>query len=141
MNARLSAKWFEVHRESATEILSLLADDAENGALRSASDAEWPAVLEAFWARRDAASGGPGEARREVQARVEAVCTLFVEPFRSPGWKTDRGRVWIRFGRPDRRTESAGDFDHPATEVWEYDVPRRVLVFVDRGSGEFWFTG
>jgi GWxTD domain-containing protein len=142
LHARVSEAWFAANRTAAVEILGLLASRSEADALRDAPEAEWSAALATFWERCGVASGIPVDAfRREIQDRVESACTLFVEPFRYPGWKTDRGRIWIRWGRPTRRTESAGDLDRPATEVWEYESPRRVFVFVDRGSGEYWLSG
>jgi hypothetical protein len=67
---------------------------------------------------------------------------MFEEPFRKPGWRTDRGRILVRFGNPQRRTVRTADFEGPASELWEYDSPRRLFFFVDeRGSGEFWLRG
>ena len=35
-----------------------------------------------------------------------------------------------------------GGFDGPASELWEYESPRRTFFFVDeRGSGEYWLRG
>jgi GWxTD domain-containing protein len=140
--ARLTPEWFVTHRGDALDILSLVATDDEIGALRAAEGAAWGDALASFWKAHDPSPGtGENEFQREIEERVETVASLFVEPFRSPGWKTDRGRVWVRFGRPDRRTTSSGDFDHAGREVWEYDSPRHVFVFVDRGSGEYWLSG
>jgi GWxTD domain-containing protein len=70
---------------------------------------------------------------------MESAATLFHEPFRRPGWRTDRGRILVKYGRPSQRTVRAGDLDSSASELWEYESPRRVFFFVDdRGSGEFW---
>ncbi len=142
VNAQATPAWFASQRERALEILSLCIDDRDVDALRATAVPDWTAALETFWRARDPSPGTPeNELTREILARVDAVCTLFVEPFRHPGWKTDRGRIWMRYGRPARRSESTGDFDRPSTEIWEYDVPRHVFVFVDRGSGEYWLSG
>ncbi len=140
--ARLRPQWFAAHRETTIEILRVVADSEELGGLERAGSEAWPDSLQAFWNRRDPTPGAPpNEFLEQLQERLETTCTLFVEPFRQPGWKTDRGRTWLRYGPPDRRTSNAGEIDRPATEVWEYDAPRRVLVFVDRGSGEYWLSG
>jgi len=141
LQGRVTPAWFEANRRATIEILSLIADEDETDRLEAAEGAQWPGALAAFWERHEISPDTPDQLRREMQERVEAVCTLFVEPFRHPGWKTDRGRIWIRFGRPARRSQSTGDFDRPATEIWEYDAPRRTFVFVDRGSGEYWLSG
>jgi GWxTD domain-containing protein len=137
---RLTPQWFTLQRKEAWEVLELVATDEDSRALRGASDDEWPARVAAFWAARDPSPGTPeNEFRDSIQQRMEAAATLFVEPFRKPGWRTDRGRTLIRFGTPDRRSVRTGDFEGPASELWEYDSPRRLFFFVDeRGSGEFW---
>lgn len=142
LDARLTPAWFQLHRSEALEILALVADREEVAKLESMPADGWRDALAAFWKQHDPSPGTEeNEFLRDVQDRVEAATTLFIEPFRSPGWRTDRGRVWLRYGRPDRRTASTGDFDRPGREVWEYDSPRRVIVFVDRGSGEYWLSG
>ena len=66
---------------------------------------------------------------------LETAATLFDEPFRRPGWRTDRGQVFLKYGRPVRRTVRSADFEGPASELWEYESPRRLFFFVDeRGS-------
>ena len=142
LDARLTPAWFTRHRGEATEILALRTSEAEVSELKSAPSEGWGEALTAFWKSRDPSPGTEeNEFLRDLEERVETASTLFVEPFRSPGWRTDRGHAWIRSGRPDRRTTSIGDFETPGREVWEYDAPRRVLVFVDRGSGEYWQSG
>ena len=36
---------------------------------------------------------------------------------------TDRGRILLQFGNPERRTVHKGSFEDPASELWEYDSP------------------
>lgn len=136
-------QWFASDPSRACEILALCADGEDVDALRgAASSGGWSAALDAFWARHDPSPGtADNEYRREILGRIDAIGTRFAEPFRYPAWKTDRGRIWMRYGQPARRSESPGDFDRPATEIWEYDAPRHVFVFVDRGSGEYWLSG
>ena len=138
--ARLTSTWFKSHRRDALEAFRIFATPEEYEVLARAPAEEWPARVDEFWEGRDPTPGTPtNEFRDEMQARMEAAATLFDEPFRRPGWKTDRGRILLQYGRPDRRTLREADFDGPARELWEYDSPRRVFLFVDdRGSGEFW---
>jgi GWxTD domain-containing protein len=140
---RLTAQWFLLHREAAFEVLEMLGTDSEVRALRGASDAGWASAVEAFWAGRDPDPREAGNPFRDaVQERMETAASLFEEPFRRPGWRTDRGRILVRYGHPQRRTVRSADFEGPASELWEYDSPRRLFFFVDeRGSGEFWLRG
>ena len=143
LQARVSQAWFLLNPEDALDVFEIIASRDEWRALREAPRGEWPARVEEFWAGRDPTPGSDARTYREqIQERMEAAATLFLEPFRRPGWKTDRGRILLEFGPPTRRTVREGDLDATPSELWEYEAPRRVFFFVDeRGSGEFWLRG
>ena len=86
-----------------------------------------------FWARRDEdLRDNLHELKMEVYARVAETNKRFTELPR--GWRTDRGRVWLMFGRP---TTIRSDFeDENAT--WNYFAPglQRQLAF-NNEAGEF----
>jgi GWxTD domain-containing protein len=143
LHVRLTAQWFETRRKSALEVFEQVADGDEFDTLRGGEGAEWTQRVRQFWAKHDPSPGTEeNEFRDTVQARMETAATLFVEPFRQPGWRTDRGHVLLRYGEPVRRARIDGTFERSASEFWEYDAPRRTFLFVDeRGSGEFWLQG
>jgi GWxTD domain-containing protein len=138
--AKLTPAWFETHRDEALDVFRIIAAPEELAALEGATGEAWAERVHGFWNGRDPGGGSGGNAfRDEIQSRMEAAATWFDEPFRRPGWKTDRGRVLLLHGQPDRRTVMTAGLEGPAREVWEYDAPRQVFVFVDeRGAGEFW---
>jgi GWxTD domain-containing protein len=138
--ARLTPAWFVTHRDEALDVFRMIAVPDELEPLEKGAEETWAERVRAFWAGRDPSPESPeNEFREEIQSRMEAAATWFDEPFRRPGWKTDRGRILLRHGHPDRRTATEADFDGPARELWEYDAPRQVFLFVDeRGAGEFW---
>lgn len=137
---RLTALWFIEHRQEAQEVFDIIAPSDEAKALHAASPSEWAKKVDEFWARHDPDPTTPrNEYREQIEARMETAATLFDEPFRRPGWRTDRGQVFLKYGPPARRTVRPADFEGPASELWEYESPRRLFFFVDeRGSGEFW---
>jgi len=143
VTVRLSPNWFVARREEALEVFQIVAEGPEWDRLRNASEGEWARRVEEFWDRHDPSPRTAGnEYREEIQRRMEAAATMFVEPFRTPGWRTDRGRVMLRLGPPARRSHESGDFDRPPSELWEYDSPRRFFLFVDeQGTGEYWLRG
>lgn len=143
LTVHLTAGWFVTRRERAAEVFHIIADDDEWKRLDGASEAEWMERVAEFWQGRDPSPGSiRNEYRDEIQQRMEAAASLFVEPFQRPGWKTDRGRVLLQYGVPSRRARHSADFDRPASEVWEYESPRRTFLFIDiQGSGEFWLRG
>jgi hypothetical protein len=65
-----------------------------------------------------------------------------------PGWKTDRGRIYIRFGPPEEIDShpAANGGQTPAHETWQYrlieGVGNNVLMeFVDtKSNGEYQMT-
>jgi GWxTD domain-containing protein len=140
--ARVTADWFVLNREEALEVFEAIAEIEELESLQKAGPEEWASRVEAFWSGRDPSSSTPeNEYRDAIEARIELAAAMIAEPFQNP-WKTDRGRVLLEHGRPDRRTAREAGFDTPASEVWEYDSPPRVFIFVDiRGSGEFSLQG
>ncbi len=86
-----------------------------------------------FWARRDEDLRDNLHAlKMEVYARVAEANKRFTGLPR--GWRTDRGRVWVMFGRP---TTIRSDFEDENT-TWNYFAPGlgRQLAF-DNAAGEF----
>jgi len=54
------------------------------------------------------------------------------------GWKTDRGKTYIRFGAPDRIDQSLQRNDWSQYEVWEYFKWQKRFIFLDRhGFGDY----
>jgi len=54
-----------------------------------------------------------------------------------PGWKTDRGKIYIQYGQPDRVKKLEGNFGE-RMELWEYFQKDINFMFVDQqGFGEY----
>ena len=71
------------------EFKALTTDDARNK------------FIEAFWERRNPVPGsGRNEYREEHYRRIAYVNDRFPDK-KLPGWKTDRGRIYITYGPPD----------------------------------------
>ena len=145
----ISDQWMVANYDEVLDYLAYVASREEIETLRSAaSAAERRAAWDAFWARRDPVPASPiNEYREEFFERVRVAAEQFAESGR-PGWRTDRGEVYIVLGAPDRvvtgqieRRDIAGALD--AIE-WLYDRPRRgtiELLFLDRdGFGRYEMT-
>ncbi|MFB3099953.1 MAG: GWxTD domain-containing protein, partial [Gammaproteobacteria bacterium] len=50
------------------------------------------------------------------------------------GWKTDRGRVTLKYGEPDNINKNSALGDNRAYEIWEYYHQEGgvIFVFVDK---------
>lgn len=92
--------------------------------------------LTAFWARRDQSPGQPGNPLRDdFYARIGYVDRAFRDPGRgaTPGWRTDRGRIYLKYGAPDEKWERPQEGQTPPLEVWRYTKTRnRFFIFADR---------
>ncbi len=92
--------------------------DQELKAFKSLSnDEERDAFIEAFWQRRNPNPDSPeNEFREEHYRRIEYANEHFAAG--KPGWKTDRGHMYIAYGKPDSTEShpSGGTYDRPMDE-------------------------
>jgi len=93
---------------------------------------------ENFWKRRDPTPETPeNEALSEFYQRV-AYSNQHFSTGGMPGWKSDMGRIYILYGRPDEVERYPFNFDKPPEERWHYYRDRRTFIFVDRdGFGRY----
>ena len=99
----------------------------------------WSALLAAA---DSAEPRGASEALRAYFARI-AVADQRYRDEGGPGWLTDRGRVFVTLGEPDRMVERAIPGAEPGRRAlaWEYVRYSTQLVFVDRtGFGQWRLT-
>ncbi len=119
------------------------------------TDEERENFIELFWRRRDPdPDTDENEYREEYYERIAYANEHYASGI--PGWKTDRGRVYIMYGKPDELEThpSGGSYDRPSYEgggntttypfeVWFYRYLPGIgsgieIEFVDpTGSGEY----
>ena len=92
-----------------------------------------------FWKRRDQTPGTPvNEARQVFYEWVAYADKNFGEKGRvsAPGWRTDRGRIYVKFGSPDEQLDRVQAGRAVPYQVWRYRRGRdRYYVFADRSNG------
>ena len=131
------------------EVVYIITNGERDAFIRLTTNEEKDKFIEQFWARRDPT---PGTARNEFQEehyrRIGYANARFAERAGLPGWKTDRGRMYIVFGPPDElESHPAGSAErlYPF-EQWRYRYIESVgtnviLDFEDRArNGEFRMT-
>ena len=91
--------------------------------------------LRTFWGRRDPTPGTP---RNEEEERFYAGIAEANRRFREggaaeiPGWRTDRGRIFLRYGPPDETLRRPQAGSTAPYEVWKYTKTRaRKFLFYD----------
>jgi GWxTD domain-containing protein len=101
--------------------------------------------IEAFWRTRDPNPTTPqNEYRDEHRARLDHANRYFGRDSASPGWKTDRGRIYIKLGKPQDIERFPATRDLVPTELWFFsgDNPGlpghfHLIFFKPRGYGEY----
>ena len=114
--------------------------------LKLQSDRERDIFIEAFWRQRDPTPGTPeNEFKTEHFRRIAYADRVLGRVTSRPGWKTDRGRIYIILGEPRDIEKYEGKASTYDTEVWFYQgltdlgLPPAfyVVFFKASGSGEF----
>ncbi len=123
--------------DDTLDILSLIASRDELKGLRDSGEADRAEEWSKFWSTRNPdATASQNEALQEHLRRVRFVMKEFSQL--GPGWRSDRGRVYLRHGRPDR-IEHASDSRYQGDyEIWRYGGMGRAFVFYDMfGLGDY----
>ncbi len=140
------------------DVAYIITDEERKAFKRLSTDDEREAFIEAFWQRRDPTPDTEeNEYKEEHYRRIAYANDHFASGI--PGWKTDRGRIYIMYGPPDEIDDhsSGGTYDRPIEEGggttstfpfvdWTYRYIAGVgtnikIEFVDTTmSGEFHMT-
>src|SRR5437868_5218913 len=107
-----------VYKKWLDEDVRYIITDEEKSAFKQLSnDEERDNFIEAFWARRDPTPDTvENEFKEEHYARIAYANEHFAAGI--PGWKTDRGRMYIMYGKPDEIDShpSGGSYNRPMEE-------------------------
>ena len=123
--------------EQILEALSYIAPAEEVEPMRKLSADQQEAAWERFWRRRDPTPDTP---RNEFLVEFFHRLHYAAEHFQGfgTGWRSDMGRIYIRYGPPDSIEQHPASATLAASELWLYTQPTRRFVFVDReGFGHF----
>ena len=127
----------------------LMTKDEDDLFRRLKTDDERTGFIQRFWARRDPDSSTPdNEYRTLFYHRVEEVAQLFATESTKPGWKTDRGKMFIMLGPPDEIDFGPNPTSPPEVIIWTYRnpppgtgaSPNTEVRFVRDQSGEYRHT-
>ena len=107
-----------VYKKWVDEDVHWIITDQELAAFKSLSnDEERDQFIESFWQRRNPNPDSPeNEFREEHYARIAYANEHFAAG--KPGWRTDRGHIYISFGKPDSIDShpSGGSYNRPIEE-------------------------
>jgi len=137
------------------DVTYIITDEERKAFKKLATDDERERFIEEFWRRRDPdPDTDENEFKEEYYERIAYANEHFASGI--PGWKSDRGRIWIMYGKPDERETHpmGGSYERPSYEgggststypfeTWFYRYIAGVgsgveIEFVDpTGSGEY----
>ncbi|HWN11371.1 MAG TPA: GWxTD domain-containing protein [Pyrinomonadaceae bacterium] len=137
------------------DVTYIISDEEKKAFKKLATDDEREQFIGEFWRRRDPdPDTDENEFKEEYYERIAYANEHFASGI--PGWKSDRGRIWIMYGKPDERETHpmGGSYERPSYhgggntttypfEVWFYRYLAGVgsgieIEFVDpTGSGEY----
>ena len=140
------------------DVTYIITDEERSAFKRLSTDEEREQFIEQFWLRRDPTPDtSENEFKEEHYRRIAYSNERFASGI--PGWKTDRGRIYITFGPPDEIEShpSGGSYQRPNEEgggetstfpfeKWRYryieDIGNDINIeFVDKTmSGEYRMT-
>jgi len=99
------------------EVPYIITDEERKAFTSLSNDEERDAFIENFWLRRNPNPDSPeNEFREEHYRRIAYANEHFAAG--KPGWKTDRGHIYISFGKPDEIDShpSGGNYERPQEE-------------------------
>ncbi len=145
-------KWLE------EEVPYIITDEERSAFLRLQTNEEREQFIEGFWQRRDPTPDTvENEFKEEHYRRIAYANERFTSGI--PGWRTDRGRMYIMWGPPDNNEthSAASTYNRPMSEGggqttvygfddWNYHYMEGIgqnitIEFVDpTGTGEYHIT-
>ncbi len=133
-------KWLE------EEVVYIISPVEKDVFLKLRSNREQDLFIKAFWKQRDPTpSTDENEFKEEHYRRIEHANRYFGKGIPKPGWKTDRGRIYIILGEPGDVQTFDAKIDIYPVETWFYQnmedrgLPPafQLMFFQDKGHGEY----
>jgi TonB family protein len=102
------------------DVLYIITDRERAEYKKLTTDGERDQFIEHFWLVRDPTPGTPENELKEEHYRRIAFANEHFASANLPGWKTDRGRIYIPWGPPDEIDAHSGDGSVFPYEMWRY---------------------
>ncbi|HEU4569296.1 MAG TPA: GWxTD domain-containing protein [Gemmatimonadales bacterium] len=136
----LSSNWIVSNYDQMVDLLRYFGHEQQLDALRHATPADRPRLWQRFYKDSDPNPATPeNEALDAYFGRLGVADRRFADEG-EPGWRTDRGEVFITLGDPDEQIDASAP-NQGRIIRWTYNQWRVVLFFVDEtGFGRFRLT-
>jgi GWxTD domain-containing protein len=122
------------------EVVYITAEDERRAFSRLTSDEERQQFIMQFWLRRDPTPGTEeNEMKEEHYRRIAWANDRFTEKI--PGWQTDRGAIYIKYGPPDAIDSHGATPSTYPYEKWRYRYIEGMGADVDLEFVDLTMTG
>jgi GWxTD domain-containing protein len=140
---RLSCRWINKPRslrdpETAIKALKFIEKDSVINSLLDADKEDYQNELASYWKKVDPTPQTEfNPLMEEYYLRVDYASRNFTTITGTNGANTDRGKIYIKFGKPTEINRTSDDHGY-IIETWTYNDTQRKFVFMDKkGTGDF----
>ncbi|HPH60494.1 MAG TPA: GWxTD domain-containing protein [Candidatus Syntrophosphaera sp.] len=135
----LYSQWFYYNArysyKDQIQQLRYIATQNEWKSLRAVPAENMPEVIDRFWQVHDPSPGTlRNEAREAFYQRVMTADERFTIHKKLQGWKSDRGRIYIKYGEPDETHSEVHPLDLYPYIIWTYYSQKLEFIFADTGG-------
>ena len=134
--------WFDkpfalMNPEFAIKILKYMNGDDDISKILSVKEKNYYKELCKYWKKYDPTpSTQYNEIMNEYYKRVDYSSKNFSSINNKKGFDTDRGKIYIQFGKP-KRIERSSNNEGKVVESWYYDRQKKFIFIDKQGTGEF----
>jgi GWxTD domain-containing protein len=102
------------------DVVWIITPQEKEAFMQLRNDQERDHFIEQFWLRRDLPGSSPNSYRTEHYQRIAYANQHFAA--NGAGWKTDRGHIYIAYGKPNEIESHAANSSNAGrpTETWRY---------------------
>lgn len=124
----------------------IISDYEKKAFISLKSDGDRDRFIKAFWENRDPTPGTEkNEFMDEHLKRFEYATKQYGRSTSVPGWKTDRGKIYILLGKPNFIKRNQSPFEYNPMELWQYAQYRGYglpgsmycLFYQEHGAGDY----
>ncbi len=139
----LNVRWFNkpaslMDPEYAIKALKYAENENVIDSMLDENDEDYPKALFKYWAKNDPTPNTAyNPLMKEYYSRIDYAAKNFSTITGKSGVNTDRGRIFIQFGKPQKVDRYSND-KGKIVETWFYENPKRKFIFTDlTGTGNF----
>ncbi len=124
--------------ETAIKDLKFIEDKSVINDMLDNESFQYAKLLQKYWKKYDPSPNTTyNPIMKEYYERIDYSIRNFSPISRKSGAKTDRGKIYIKYGKPNKIKRTSNTYGQ-VTEIWIYKKIGREFVFIDKyGIGDF----